>query len=91
MAVHALLASASAGPFAERTHTMATYAKGDRVTHGQYGLGTLTDINEYHTVIDFDEHGVRKFATSIVVLERSATPAPARPAKASRRKAAAKA
>jgi hypothetical protein len=68
---------------------MATYAKGDRVTHGQYGLGTLTDINEYHTVIDFDEHGVRKFSTSLVVLERSATLAPARPAK-TRRKAAAK-
>jgi len=69
---------------------MATYAKGDRVTHGQYGAGTLTDINEYHTVIDFDEHGVHKFATNLVVLERSATPAPVRPARTARRKAAAK-
>jgi len=43
--------------------------------------------NEYHTTIDFDEHGPRTFATAIVKLERSTTLAPPR-AKAARRKAA---
>jgi hypothetical protein len=50
--------------------------KGDRVSHGQYGLGTITEVDVHHTVIDFDEHGVRRFVTGIVVLDRSSTPAP---------------
>ena len=48
------------------------------------------NVNEYHTVIQFDEHGVRTFATSRVVLERSSVPAPPPPAKRTRRKAVAK-
>jgi transcription elongation factor GreA-like protein len=64
---------------------MKGFDKGDRVAHGQYGVGTLTDVNEYHTVIDFDEHGVHKFITGMVVLERSSTPAPPRPAKGARK------
>jgi hypothetical protein len=67
---------------------MAPYAKGDRVLHAQYGPGTLTDINEFHTVIDFDQHGVHKFATSMVVLQSTDEPAPARSG-ARRRKSAA--
>ena len=63
---------------------MASYAKGDRVSHEQYGLGTLTDVNEYHTVIDFDDHGLRTFVTSLVHLEKTSSPAPVR-AKAVRR------
>ncbi len=63
------------------------YTVGDRVTQAQYGTGTITAVNEYHTVIDFDEHGVRRFATNLVVLQRSMTPAPVRPQKAPRRKA----
>jgi hypothetical protein len=65
---------------------MPTYTRGDRVTHEQYGPGTLTDVNEYHTVIDFDEHGVHKFATRLVVLEASATPAPVRAGRTGGRK-----
>ncbi len=57
---------------------MKGFDKGDRVVHAQYGAGTLTDVNEHHTVIDFDEHGIRKFVTSIVILERTAIPAPER-------------
>jgi hypothetical protein len=66
---------------------MSTHARGDRVVHAQYGPGTLTDVNEYHTVIDFDQHGVRKFVTNLVVLERSETPAPARAHKSPRSRA----
>jgi hypothetical protein len=63
---------------------MRHYAKGDRVLQATYGPGTLTDVNEFHTVIDFDQHGIRKFITKLVVLESTAEPAPAR-AKGARR------
>lgn len=66
---------------------MRLYSIGDRVAQPQYGVGTVTAANEFHTTIDFDEHGPRTFATALVKLERSATAAPVR-AKATRRKAA---
>jgi hypothetical protein len=44
---------------------------GDRVAHGQYGAGTVTELNVYHTVIDFDGHGLRRFVTNRVVLEQT--------------------
>jgi hypothetical protein len=37
---------------------MLKYTFGDRVAHTQYGDGTVSSVNEYHTVIDFDAHGV---------------------------------
>ncbi|HVB38622.1 MAG TPA: hypothetical protein VND92_08795 [Vicinamibacterales bacterium] len=70
---------------------MRLFAKGDRVTQPQYGAGTVTDVNEHHTVIDFDEHGTRTFVTSMVTLEASQTPAPARGKGGSRAKSAKKA
>ncbi len=63
------------------------YAAGDRVSHGQYGDGTVSRADEYHTVIDFDAHGRRTFSSPRVVLTPSNTPAPAKPA--GRRKRAA--
>ena len=66
---------------------MRLFSIGDRVSQQQYGAGTVAAANEYHTTIDFDEHGPRTFATAIVKLERSTTLAPPR-AKAARRKAA---
>jgi hypothetical protein len=60
---------------------------GARVAQVSYGAGTVTSANEYHTVIDFDEHGLRTFVTRMVQLERSNTVAPERP-KRGRRKAA---
>lgn len=56
-----------------------TYAPGDRVMHTQYGDGTLVSTNEYHTVIDFDAHGLRTFSSPRVVLSASSTPAPPKP------------
>ena len=66
---------------------MRGYAIGDRVLQPQYGTGTIRLVDEYHTVIDFDEHGRRVFATRLVVLQATNEPAPARAA----RKRAAKA
>ena len=65
---------------------MRRYAAGDRVVQAQYGSGTIVDVNEHHTVIEFDEHGTRRFSTRIVVLETSNTPAPARKTGARRAK-----
>ena len=53
-------------------------AIGDRVAHGAYGDGTVTLVNEYHTVIEFDEHGVRTFSSPRVVLSPTMSVAPAK-------------
>jgi hypothetical protein len=63
---------------------MRRYAAGDRVVQANYGAVTIVDVNEHHTVIEFDEHGVRRFSTRIVVLESTNTPAPTRRAAARR-------
>jgi hypothetical protein len=55
---------------------MAFPSKGDRVAHGEYGPGTITEQDIYHTLIDFDAHGLRRFVTSKVVLERTSVPGP---------------
>jgi hypothetical protein len=57
---------------------MAKFTAGDRVTHDVYGHGTIASTDEYHTRISFDEHGVRTFVASRVVLTRSTQPPPAR-------------
>ena len=67
---------------------MKAWAKGDRVVQPNYGPGTLVEVNEHHTVIDFDEHGRRVFATRLVVLQATNEPAPA--AKPARKRAAKK-
>jgi len=65
------------------------FSIGARVSQTQYGAGTITAANEYHTVIDFDEHGSRTFATHLVQLAHSDTAAPIRPTRKRRTKPAA--
>lgn len=60
---------------------MKSWAKGDRVVQPTYGAGTLVEVNEHHTVIDFDEHGRRVFATRLVVLQATNEPAPVKAAR----------
>src|ERR1700733_8705570 len=62
-------------------NAMKSWTKGDRVVQPTYGPGTLVEVNEHHTVIDFDEHGRRTFAPRLVVLQASSEPAPNKPAK----------
>ena len=72
---------------------MSIRKSGDRVAHPHYGHGTLSSLNEYHTVIDFDAHGTRTFVSSRVVLTDSMVPAPekpVRPKRASAKKSAPK-
>ena len=58
-----------------------TFARNDRVEHSVYGAGTIEEVNERHTTIAFDEAGTRKFMTSMVKLEPSNTPPPAKPSR----------
>lgn len=67
------------------------FGSGDRVTHATYGDGTVSSVNEYHTKIVFDEHGLRTFVSPRVVLTASSTPAPVKKRAAVRRPRAAKA
>jgi hypothetical protein len=60
---------------------MKSWTKGDRVVQPTYGLGTLVEVNDQHTVIEFDEHGRRTFATRLVTLQATSEPAPARAAR----------
>lgn len=62
---------------------MSLYSTGDRVNHAQYGDGTVTSANQYHTKIEFDAHGPRTFVSPKVVLTGGTTAAPQ---KATRRK-----
>ena len=64
---------------------MKAWTKGDRVVQPTYGPGTLVEVNEHHTVIDFDEHGRRVFATRLVTLQATNEPAPAKARRASAR------
>lgn len=68
-----------------------TFAVNDRVNHAEHGLGKITEVNPRYTTISFDTAGVRKFVTSMVRLERSDAPAPAKPAKGGRARATKKA
>ena len=66
------------------------FAQGAQVEHGKYGLGSVLSCNDDYIVIKFDDHGEKKFVTSIVVpaLKKSARQPPAEKRRASRKKAA---
>jgi hypothetical protein len=55
---------------------------GQYIKHFQYGCGVITESNGDRTTIDFDIHGIKKFVTSLVVVE----PAEGVPPKRSRAK-----
>lgn len=70
---------------------MKLFAKGNRVSHADYGNGTITSSEEKYTIIEFDNHGRKVFLTDMVQLSKSDEPAPDKPAKEKRKKAAPKA
>ena len=49
-----------------------------RVQHEKYGLGVISEADAEYTVIEFDEHGRKKFLTRIVSLQSSDEPPPKR-------------
>ncbi len=70
---------------------MKAWAKGDRVVQATYGTGTLVEVNEHHTVIDFDEGGRRMFSTRLVTLQSTNVAAPTKTPRKRATKAKAKA
>ncbi|MGA8767741.1 MAG: hypothetical protein WB559_12045 [Candidatus Acidiferrales bacterium] len=60
---------------------MQTLVEGQAIRHDQYGLGTVTESNVERTTIEFDNHGVKKFVTSIWSAELIGEPPAIRPTK----------
>jgi hypothetical protein len=58
-----------------------TLVEGQAIRHDQYGLGVVTESNGERTTIDFDNHGVKKFVTSIWSAELIGEPPADRPLK----------
>ena len=46
---------------------MASYNQGAQVEHQTFGLGTVLSHTEERIVIKFDDHGEKKFVTSMVL------------------------
>jgi hypothetical protein len=55
--------------------------EGQTIRHEQYGVGTVTESNLERTTIDFDNHGLKKFVTSIWSAELIGEPPTEKPAK----------
>ncbi len=56
---------------------MKRFEVGARVMEPTYGLGSVVAVEDAYTRIQFDEHGVKKFLTSMSKLEPSDEPVPA--------------
>ena len=69
---------------------MKALEEGAYIKHFQYGLGVVTESNSDRTSIDFDIHGMKKFVTSIMVVDAAeGTPPKRRRAKKIKKVAAA--
>jgi hypothetical protein len=56
---------------------MNVIPEGQYVKHYRYGLGVVTESTTQQTSIDFDLHGLRRFVTTLMVVELSnLTPPP---------------
>ncbi len=67
------------------------FPDGAQVEHGKFGFGTVLSSNDERIVIKFDDHGEKKFVTTIVLpsLKKSDRQPPAEKRNSRRRKAAA--
>ncbi len=50
---------------------MKRFDVGARVVEPTYGLGSVVAVEDNYTRIQFDEHGIKKFLTSMSRLEPS--------------------
>ncbi len=58
---------------------MQTLSAGQYIKHFQYGCGVITELDPSRTTIDFDIHGIKKFVTSLMVVEPAEGAPPKRP------------
>ena len=68
---------------------MKALEEGAYIKHFQYGLGVVTESDNERTSIDFDLHGMKKFITSLMVVEPAEGTPPKRPRSKRRKKAVA--
>ena len=68
-----------------------TFSQGAQVEHQKFGLGTVLSSSEERIVIKFDDHGEKKFITTMVMgnLKKSDRERPAEKKGSRRKKAAA--
>ena len=68
---------------------MKRFEVGARVVEPTYGLGSVVAVEDAYTRVQFDEHGIKKFLTSMSKLEPSNEPVPAglRPGKPRKKRA----
>ncbi len=66
------------------------YNQGAQVEHAKFGLGTVMSFTEERVVIKFDDHGEKKFVTTMVLasLKKSDRQPPAEKRAARRKKTA---
>ncbi len=58
---------------------MKALQEGAYIKHFQYGLGVVTESDHDRTSIEFDLHGMKKFVTSILIVEPAEGTPPKRP------------
>jgi hypothetical protein len=56
---------------------MKRFDVGARVIDPTYGLGSVVAVEDAYLRVQFDEHGIKKFLTSLSKLEPSDEPVPA--------------
>jgi len=56
---------------------MKRFEVGARVVEPTYGLGSVVAVEDAYLRVQFDDHGVKKFLTSMSKLEPSDEPVPA--------------
>jgi hypothetical protein len=57
---------------------MKALPEGQYIKHYRYGMGVVTESDDRQTSIDFDLHGLRRFVTTLMVVELSSVRPPAR-------------
>jgi hypothetical protein len=55
--------------FSGQEGLLANHSAGQYIKHFQYGCGIITESSQERTTIDFDTHGIKKFVTSLMVIE----------------------
>jgi hypothetical protein len=67
------------------------FAQGAQVEHSKFGLGSVVSCNDDYIVIKFDDHGEKKFVTSMALsaLKKSDRQPPVEKRRATRKKVAA--
>jgi len=76
------------GEVPEKEAGVKALAEGLYIKHSQYGNGVVTQSDVERTTIDFDAHGIKKFVTSLMVVEPAEGTPPKRLGSKRARKAA---